>query len=57
MQVRQVSIETKKDKKRRRIGAIFILLFCVCAAFLTELVQLRGISRTGEHTFAAYAGL
>ena len=57
MQVRQVSIETKKDKKRRRIGAIFILLFCVCAAFLTELVKLRGISRTGEHTFAAYAGL
>ena len=57
MQVRQVSIETKKDKKRRRIGAIFILLFCVCAAFLTELVQLRGMSRTGEHTFAAYAGL
>ena len=52
-----VRIVTKKDEKRRRIGAIFILLFCVCAAFLTELVQLRGMSRTGEHTFAAYAGL
>ena len=57
MQVRQILMETKKDKKRRRIGAAFILLFCVCAAFLTQLWQLRGQDGTGMHTFAAYAGV
>lgn len=55
--MRQVLIETRKDKKRRRIGAFFILLFCVCAAFLTGLVQLAGESRTGGQTFAEYAGI
>lgn len=57
MQVRQVLIETKKDKKRRRIGAFFILLFCVCAAFLTELVQLRAEKSSEESSFATYAGV
>ena len=57
MQVRQILMETKKDKKRRRIGAAFILLFCVCAAFLTQLWQLRGQDGTGMRTFAAYAGV
>lgn len=57
MQVRHVLIETKKNEKKRRIGALFILLFCVCAAFLTELVQLRGENETGERKFAAYAGV
>ena len=55
--MRQILMETKKDKKRRRIGAAFILLFCVCAAFLTQLWQLRGQDGTGMHTFAAYAGV
>ena len=55
--MRQVWIETKKCEKRRRIGAAFILLFCVCAAFLTEFVQLGRGDRTGEHTFASYAGM
>lgn len=53
----RVRIETKKDEKRRRIGALFILLFCVGAAFLTELVQLRGGNRAAEHSFASYAGV
>lgn len=30
---------TKKYEKKRRISALFILLFCVCAAFLIELLQ------------------
>lgn len=55
--MRQILMETKKDKKRRRIGAAFILLFCVCAAFLTQLWQLRGQDGTGMRTFAAYAGV
>ena len=55
--MRQVLIETKKDKKRRRIGAAFILLFCVCAAFLTQLLQLQGQDSTGMRTFATYAGV
>lgn len=57
MQVRHVLIETKKNEKRRRIGAFFILLFCVCAAFLTAQIQLRGENKTGEQSFAAYAGV
>lgn len=57
MQVRHVLIETKKNEKRRRIGAFFILLFCVCAAFLTAQIQLRGENKTGEQLFAAYAGV
>ena len=50
----QVRIETKKSEKRRRIGAACILLFCVLAAFLT---QLRGNKGTGEHAFITYAGV
>ena len=53
----QVRVETRKYEKRRRIGAIFILLFCVCAAFLTELVQLRADDRKEDHAFASYAGV
>lgn len=55
--MRHVLIETKKNEKRRRIGAFFILLFCVCAAFLTAQIQLRGENKTGEQSFAAYAGV
>ena len=50
-------VETRKYEKRRRIGAIFILLFCVCAAFLTELVQLRADDQKEEHAFTSYAGV
>lgn len=52
-----VRIETKKYEKRRRIGAVFILLFCVLAAFLTQLLQLQGQDGTGMRTFAMYAGV
>lgn len=50
-------IETKKDRKKRRIGAIFILLFCVCTAFLTGLAQLGAENKAGGQEFAAYAGV
>ena len=53
----QIRIETRKAEKRRRIGAVFILLFCVCAAFLTELVQLHGEKKAGEQSFVTYAGV
>lgn len=55
--MRQVWIETKRDRKKRRIGAFFILLFCVCAAFLTGLVQLAGKNKADGRTFAEYAGI
>lgn len=50
-------IETKKDRKKRRIGAFFILLFCVCAAFLTGLAQLGAENKADGQKFAAYAGV
>ena len=53
----QVWVETKKYRKRRRIGAAFILLFCVCAAFLTGFLQLRENSGASTHSFISYAGV
>ena len=55
--MRQVLIETKKDKKMRRIGAAFILLFCVCAAFFMGFLQLRTGGSEKMHVFASYAGV
>lgn len=53
----QAWVETKKYRKRRRIGAAFILLFCVCAAFFTGFLQLRENGETKTSTFASYAGI
>lgn len=53
----QAWVETKKYRKRRRIGAAFILLFCVCAAFFTGFLQLRESGETKTNTFASYAGI
>lgn len=53
----QVRIETKKERKKRRIGAFFILLFCVCAAFLTGLAQMGTENKADGQKFAAYAGV
>lgn len=55
--MRQVLIETKKDKKMRRIGAAFILLFCVCAAFFMGIMQLHTDGSGKVRSFAAYAGV
>lgn len=53
----QAWVETKKYRKRRRIGAAFILLFCVCAAFFTGFLQLRESGETKTNRFASYAGI
>ena len=52
-----VRIETRKYEKKRRIGAAFILLFCVCAAFLTQLVQWKGRDQADARAFVDYAGV
>ena len=41
----------------RRIGAAFILLFCVCAAFFMGFLQLRTGGSEKMHVFASYAGV
>ncbi len=46
---------SKKQEKKRRITAFFILLFCVCAAFITEMVQAGSGLRTDG--FAELAGI
>lgn len=48
---------TKKHEKKRRISALFILLFCVCAAFIIENLQVHHKSETAEGGFADYAGV
>lgn len=53
----QVQRKTKKYEKRRRIAAFFILLFCVCAAFLTELMQSGSVQKEETEAFGAYAGV
>lgn len=57
MQVQQGLIKKRKCEKKRRIGAVFILLFCVCAAFFTQIVHFGEKDRTGEHAFSSYAGV
>lgn len=51
----QVRVRSKKQEKKRRILAFCILLFCVCSAFATELLQ----ADVGETTdgFEEVAGL
>lgn len=41
----------------RRIGAAFILLFCVCAAFFMGIMQLHTDGSGKVRSFAAYAGV
>lgn len=41
----------------RRIGASFILLFCVCAAFFMGFLQLHTGGSEKLHVFASYAGV
>lgn len=55
--MRQFLIETKKNRKMRRIGASFILLFCVCAAFFMGFLQLHTGGSEKLHVFASYAGV
>ena len=52
-----VRIKMRKCEKKRRIGAAFILLFCVCAAFLTQLVQWKGRDQADARAFVDYAGV
>lgn len=48
---------TKKYEKRRRISAIFILLFCVCAAFIIEMMQMHNKDESEDSAFADFAGV
>lgn len=49
--------KTKKYEKKRRISALVILLFCVCAAFIIEMIQMHDKGGTEGCTFADYAGV
>lgn len=51
----QAWIETKKYRKRRRIGASFILLFCVFAAFLVGALQKKAAVSSKTTGFLSYA--
>ena len=53
----QVWMETKKCRKRRRIGAAFILLFCVCAAFFSGFLQLWESDGGKTNAIVSYAGV
>lgn len=53
----RAGIQIRKNEKTRRIGAVFILLFCVCAAFAAELIQSHRSVRTDTDGFLEYAGL
>lgn len=53
----RVGTQLGKYEKTRRIGAIGILLFCVCAAFVIELWQARDQSGRNQGDFLEYAGV
>lgn len=53
----RVGTQLEKYEKTRRIGAIGILLFCVCAAFVIELWQARDQSGRQQGDFLEYAGV
>ncbi len=53
----RAEIQIRKCEKTRRIGAVFILLFCVCAAFAAEFVQSHRSVQGENGDFLEYAGL
>lgn len=53
----QVWRATRKYEKKRRIGAVIILLFCVCVAFLGETLKLRDTTAKEDRAFTSYMEL
>ena len=48
---------TKKYEKTRRISAVIILLFCICAAFVLQLGSRWNYDADDTSGFASYAGV
>lgn len=51
----RVRVSSKKQEKKRRISAFCILLFCVCTAFIIEMMQMGGGLLT--EGFTEFAGV